>query len=199
MLFKEAQGLAKNGLMLREGRIVDATIISAPSSTKNESGQHDPDMYQTQKGNQWYFGIKMHIGVDDTLGPNDSIDTTAANVHEIVPVNKLLHDDKLRVFGDAGYPGHPETGWDKHRNDVSWFIAKRPDTREMLDANKLNAEKIKARIRAKVEQPFRYFKQVFGYRKMRYQGLLKNTAQLFTLFGLANLELARRVKRSQCA
>src|SRR5680860_982488 len=109
VLFKEVnKHLEKNGLMLREGSIVDASIISAPSSTKNESGQRDPEMHQTRKGNQWYFGMKIHIGVDDTLGLIHSIDTTAANVHDIVPAGNLLHGDEQRVFGDAGYLGIPE-------------------------------------------------------------------------------------------
>ena len=112
--------------MLREGSIVDASIISAPSSTKNESGQRDPEMRQTRKGNQWYFGMKMHIGVDDTLGLIHSIDTTAANVHDIVSAGNLLHGDEQRVFGDAGYLGIQRRDKHKDRQNVSWFIAKRP-------------------------------------------------------------------------
>ena len=106
--------------MLREGSIVDASIISAPSSTKNESGQRDPEMRQTRKGNQWYFGMKMHIGVDDTLGLIHSIDTTAANVHDIVSAGNLLHGDELRVFGDAGYLGIQKRDEHKDRQNVSW-------------------------------------------------------------------------------
>ena len=193
VLFQEVnKHLAKNGLMLREGSIVDATIISAPSSTKNESGQRDPDMYQTQKGNQWYFGMKMHIGVDDTLGLIHSIDTTAANVHDIVRADKLLHGDEQRVFGDAGYLGIQKRAEHKHRKDVSWFIAKRPGTRKKLDANKLKAEKIKASIRAKVEHPFRYIKQVFGYSKVRYRGLAKNTNRLHLLAAFTNLMIGEK-------
>ena len=147
MLFKEVnKHLEKNGLMLREGSIVDATIISAPSSTKNESGQRDPEMHQTRKGNQWYFGMKMHIGVDDTLGLIHSIDTTAANVHDIVPARNLLHGDEQRVFGDAGYLGIQKRDEHKDRKNVSWFIAKRPSTRKHLDERKLRAEKLKAWI-----------------------------------------------------
>jgi len=161
-LFKEVnKHLEKNGLMLREGSIVDASIISAPSSTKNESNQRDriggpPKMHQTRKGNQWYFGLKMHIGVGDTLGLIHSIDTTAANVHYIVPADKLLHGEEKRVFGDAGYLGIQKWADHKHRKNMSWFIAKRPGTREKLDADKLKAENIKASIRAKVEHPFRH-------------------------------------------
>lgn len=99
-LFKEAnKQLEKNSLMLREGSIVDPTIISALSSTKNKTGQRDPKKHQTKKGNVWHFSMTVHIGVDDTLGLILSIDTTAANVHDIVPTDKLLHDEKQRVFG----------------------------------------------------------------------------------------------------
>lgn len=166
--------------MLREGSIVDATIISAPSSTKNSSGNRDrivgpPEMHQTRKGNEWHFGMKMHIGVDDTLGLIHSIDTTEANVHDIVPSGKLLHGEERRVFGDAGYLGIQKRGEHTHRKNVSWFIAKRPGSRKALNADKLKAEKIKASIRSKVEHPFRYIKQVFGYNKVRYRGLSKNT------------------------
>ena len=132
VLFKEVnKHLEKNGLMLREGSIVDATIISAPSSTKNKAGQRDPEMHQTKKGNEWHFGMKMHIGVDDTLGLIHSIETTAANVHDIVPTGKLLHGDEQRVFGDAGYLGIQKREEHKHRDNVSWFIAKRPGTRKI--------------------------------------------------------------------
>jgi len=127
--------------MLREGSIVDASIISAPSSTKNESGQRDPEMRQSRKGNQWYFGMKMHIGVDDTLGLIHSIDTTAANVHDIVSAGNLLHGDEQRVFGDAGYLGIQKRDEHRDRQNVSWFIAKRPGSRKKLDDRKLKAEK----------------------------------------------------------
>ncbi|MCO7248235.1 MULTISPECIES: IS5 family transposase [unclassified Halomonas] len=187
-LFKEVnKHLEQQGLMLREGSIVDATIISAPSSTKNESGQRDPDMRQTKKGNAWHFGMKMHIGVDDKLGLIHSIDTTAANVHDIVPADKLLHGEEQRVFGDAGYLGIQKRNEHKHRNSVSWYIAKRPGTRKQLDAHQQKVEKIKASIRAKVEHPFRYIKQVFGYSKVRYRGLAKNTHRLYLLAAFSNL------------
>ena len=192
-LFKEVnKHLEKNGLMLREGSIVDATIISAPSSTKNSTGKRDPEMHQTRKGNEWHFGMKMHIGVDDTLGLIHSIDTTAANVHDIVPTDKLLHGEEQRVFGDAGYLGIQKRDEHKHREDVSWFIAKRPGTRKKLDADKLKAEKIKASVRAKVEHPFRYIKQVFGYSKVRYRGLAKNNNRLHLLAAFSNLLIGEK-------
>ena len=178
--------------MLREGSIVDASIISAPSSTKNESGQRDPEMRQTRKGNQWYFGMKMHIGVDDTLGLIHSIDTTAANVHDIVSAGNLLHGDELRVFGDAGYLGIQKRDEHKDRQNVSWFIAKRPGSRKKLDDRKLKAEKLKASARAKVEHPFRYIKQVFGYSKVRYRGLAKNSNRLHLLAAFSNLLMGEK-------
>jgi len=178
--------------MLREGSIVDATIISAPSSTKNRSGKRDPDMHQTQKGNEWHFGMKMHIGVDDTLGLIHSIESTAANVHDIVPSGNLLHGEERRVFGDAGYLGIPKRSEHKHRKNVSWFIARRPSARKGLDEDKLKAEKIKASIRSKVEHPFRYIKQVFGYSKVRYRGLAKNTHRLHLLAAFSNLLIGEK-------
>lgn len=144
VLFKEVnKHLEKQGLMLREGSIVDATIISASSSTKNESGQCDPEMRQTKKGNAWHFGMKMQIGVVDKLGLIHSIDTTAANVHDIVPADKLLHDEEQRVFGDAGYLAIQKRDEHKHRNGVSWYIAKRPGTRKQLDPHQQKSKKSK--------------------------------------------------------
>ena len=169
-----------------------ATIISALSPTKNEKGERDPEMHQTCKGNQWHFGMKMHIGVDDTLGLIHSIDTTAANVHDIVPTGNLLHGDEQRVFGEAGYLGIQKRDEHKDREDVSWFIAKRPGTRKKLDADKLKAEKLKASVRAKVEHPFRYIKQVFGYSKVRYRGLAKNNNRLYLLAAFSNLLIGEK-------
>lgn len=180
--------LEKNGLMLREGTIMDATIISAPSSTKNKSGKRDPEMHQTKKGNEWHFGMKMHIGVDDTFGVIHSIDTTAANTHDIVAADKLLHGKEKRVFADAGYRGIAKREEHKHR-DVDWYVALRPGARRKLQAGnpKEKIEKIKASIRAKVEHPFRYIKRVFGYDKARYRGLAKNTERLHILSAFNNL------------
>ncbi len=192
MLFEEVNKHSeKNGLMLREDSILDATIISAPSSTKNESGQcyridGPPEMHQTKKGNQWHFGI------DDVLGLIHSIDTTAANVHDIVPVVKLLHGNEQRVFGDPGYLVIQKRDEHKDRNNVSWFIAKRPSTRKKLDERKLRAEKLKASARAKVEHPFRYIKKVFSYGKVRYRGLAKNSNRLQLLGASSNLLIGEK-------
>lgn len=193
VLFKEVnKHLEKNGLILREGSIVDATIISAPSSTKNSTGKRDPEMHQTRKGNQWYFGMKMHIGVDDTLGLIHSVETTPANVSDIAVTGKLLHGSERRVFGDAGYMGVMKRPEHQHREDTEWFIARRPGQRRTLDEYRLEAEKAKASVRAKVEHPFRYIKQVFGYNKVRYRGLEKNNSRLHLLAAFSNLMMGEK-------
>ena len=188
--------LAAKGLMLREGTVVDATIIAAPSSTKNQDGKRDPEMHQTKKGNQWYFGMKAHIGVDAESGLTHTIVTTAAHVSDITPAHALLHGDETTVFGDAGYQGVEKREENQDR-EVTWHIALRPGKRRALpdsESGRLRerAEQLKASIRAKVEHPFHFVKNVFALKKARYRGLAKNAAQLFTLFGLANLLIAKR-------
>ncbi len=188
--------LRDKGLMLRIGTVVDATLISAPSSTKNDSGQRDPEMHQTKKGNQWYFGMKAHIGVDAQSGLVHTVKGTAANVNDVIEANGLLHGHETNAFGDAGYQGahkRPDA-----KDGVTWHVAMRPGKRKALDkSTKLGAltdeiERLKASIRAKVEHPFRVIKRQFGFTKVRYRGLKKNTAQITTLFALANLWAARR-------
>jgi IS5 family transposase len=188
--------LAEKGLMLREGTIVDATLIAAPSSTKNQGGQRDPEMHQAKKGNQWHFGMKAHIGVDAHSGLTHTVVGTPANTHDVTQAQTLLHGDENDVFGDAGYQGV-----DKREENqgipVTWHIALRPGKRKLLAETPLGdlqerMEQVKASIRAKVEHPFHVVKNLFRHRKTRYRGLAKNTAQLMTLFGLANLVLARR-------
>ena len=188
-LFAEVNShLNSRGLILREGSIVDATILSAPTSTKNKAGKRDPEMHQTKKGNQWHFGMKLHIGVDDTLGLIHSIATTSANAHDITQADKLLHGDEQRVWGDAGYRGIEKRGEHKGRQ-VDWFIAMRPGQRRLLPKNSDDAqtEVSKAQVRAKVEHPFRYIKRVFGYDKVRYRGLAKNDNRLYLLAAYTNL------------
>ena len=188
--------LRDKGLMLRIGTVVDATLISAPSSTKNDSGQRDPEMHQTKKGNQWYFGMKAHIGVDAQSGLVHTVKGTAANVNDVIEANSLLHGHETNAFGDAGYQGahkRPDA-----KDGVTWHVAMRPGKRKALDkSTKLGAltdeiERLKASIRAKVEHPFRVIKRQFGFTKVRYRGLKKNTAQITTLFALANLWAVRR-------
>ena len=186
--------LATKGLMLKTGTVVDATLIAAPSSTKNSTGERDPEMHQTKKGNQWHFGMKAHIGVDADSGLVHTVIGTAANVNDVTQGHGLLHGDEQVVFADAGYQGatkRPEA------TGVDWHVAMRPGKRRALDKNSPwgslldKAEQMKASVRAKVEHPFRVIKRQFGYVKVRYRGLAKNTAQLITLFALSNIWMAR--------
>ena len=169
-------------------------MIAAPSSTKNSSGERDPEMHQTKKGNQWHFGMKAHIGVDAESGLVHTVIGTAANVNDVTQGHGLLHGEESVVFADAGYQGaakRPEA------TDVEWQVAMRPGKRRALDKNSPwgslldKAEQLKASVRAKVEHPFRVLKCQFGFTKVRYRGLAKNTAQLMTLFALSNLWMAR--------
>ncbi len=189
--------LGDRGLSLRQGTIVDATLIHAPSSTKNQDGKRDPEMHQSKKGNQYYFGMKAHIGVDDESGLVHSVVGTAANVADITQVDKLLHGDENVVCADAGYTGVEKRSEHAGR-EVIWQVAARRSTYRKLGKNsplykaKRKIEKAKAQVRAKVEHPFRVIKCQFGYVKVRFRGLAKNTAQLMTLFALSNLWMARR-------
>ena len=189
--------LAAKGLFLRRGTVVDATIIEAPPSTKNKKGERDPEMHQAKKGNEWHFGMKAHIGVDAESGLVHTVVGTAANVADVTQAQALLHGDEEDVFADAGYQGI-----DKREENIgaplNWHVAMRPGKRRALAthgwAQKLEwIEQIKASIRAKVEHPFHVVKNLFRHRKARYRGLAKNTAQLHTLFAIANLLLARRL------
>ena len=188
--------LSAKGLLLRYGTVVDATLIAAPSSTKNASGERDPQMKQSKKGNQWYFGMKAHIGVDAESGLVHTVRGTSGSVNDVIEANALLHGEEAEVWGDAGYQGaakRPDA-----TDVVRWNIAMRPGKRRQLDKTKRveqlidQLERIKASIRAKVEHPFRVIKRQFGHVKVRYRGLEKNTAQLHTLFALSNLWMARR-------
>ena len=187
--------LAARGLMLKTGTVVDATLIAAPSSTKNSSGERDPEMHQTKKGNQWHFGMKAHIGVDADSGLVHTVIGTAANVNDVTQGHDLLHGQESVVFADAGYQGAAKR---EEATGVPWQVAMRPGKRRALDKNSSwgrlldQAEKLKASVRAKVEHPFRVVKCQFGFTKVRYKGLAKNTAQLVTLFALSNLWMARR-------
>ena len=187
--------LGAKGLMLKTGSVVDATLIAAPSSTKNSTGTRDPDMHQTKKGNNWYFGMKAHIAVDAYSGLVHHQVCTAANVHDLRVVDQLLHGREKHVFADSGYRGIEK--WSR-RKRIRWSIAMTPGKRKALDMSKPidalkdKVEYVKASIRAKVEHPFRVIKRQFGYAKARYRGLAKNAAQVTTLFMLSNLWMARR-------
>ena len=189
--------LAAKGLLLKSGTVVDATLIAAPSSTKNSSGERDPEMHQTKKGNQWHFGMKAHIGVDADSGLVHTVVGTAANVNDVTQAHALVHGEETDVFADAGYQG---VGKRAETQDIKthWHVAMRPGKRKVLDkstpmgAIQDQLERAKARIRAKVEHPFRVIKRQFEHVKVRYRGLAKNTAQLHTLFALSNLWMVRR-------
>lgn len=198
-IFEEINAsLTEQGLFMREGTIVDATIIAAAPSTKNRTRQRDPEMKQTKKGNQWYFGMKAHIGVDAATGLTHTVVATSANVADVTMAGDLMRDDDERVYGDAGYLGMGNyLGEEKNAPDSRCCIAAKRGAIKKMDEGpiktlRLAIEKTKASIRAKVEHPFHVVKNLFGYRKARYKGLAKNQAQLFTLFALGNLVLAGR-------
>ncbi len=191
-LFEEInRHLEAQGLRLREGTIVDASIIEAPSSTKNRGGARDPEMHQAKKGNEWHFGMKLHIGVDADTGLAHSMTTTAANVNDVTEAHRLLHGNEAQAWGDAGYQGVQKREEHRERR-VEWQVAMRPGLRRHLSPGSQEAlgEHRKASVRAKVEHPFLYVKRRFGYAKVRYRGLAKNTQRLVLLLGMANLLIA---------
>lgn len=189
--------LIQRGLLLKTGTVVDATLIAAPSSTKNKDKARDPEMHQTKKGQQWYHGMKAHTGTDAHFGLVHTLRCTAANVHDVLEANSLLHGDETDVFADAGYQEADE------RPDAAqgkrWHIAMKRGKRKALDQSKPRGqlleqlEQVKSRIRAKVEHPYRVVKCQFGYVKVRYRGLMKNAQQLHTLFALGNLWTVRHL------
>ena len=187
--------LNAQGMTMRQGTIVDATLIAAPSSTKNKEGKRDPEMHQTKKGNQWYFGMKVHIGVDKDSGLIHSVETTSANVHDITRAAQLLHGEEEVVYGDAGYQGIEKRAEIADKS-ITFRVAMRPGKRRVLpktpDGRLLDlVETAKAHIRAKVENPFRVIKQQFGFQKTRLRGLAKNHCKVNVLAALTNLYLAR--------
>jgi len=199
VIFDEVKAsLGRKGLYMKQGTIVDATIIAAPSSTKNASGQRDPEMKQTKKGNQWHFGMKAHIGVDAHSGMVHTVKGTAANEADINQAAELLHGEEASVFGDAGYMGMEKRGEVSAKSPrAKCHIAARPSRIKKMAAGALRQahesyERAKAGVRALVEPPFQIVKRRFGYAKVRYRGLRKNIAKLEILFALANLVKAKR-------
>jgi IS5 family transposase len=201
-LFAEVSAmLEERGLLMRQGTIpgsspgTDATIIAAPSSTKNKSKARDPEMHQTKKGNQWHFGMKAHIGVDVASGLVHTVKGTAANEADITQTAALLHGEEEDVFGDAGYTGADKRPELEDR-DVSWNIAiKRSIVKALPKTLRDLAEPVEralSQVRAVVEHPFHIVKNLFRHKKLRYRGLKKNTAQLHTLFVLANLVIVKK-------
>jgi IS5 family transposase len=179
----------EQGWIMRGGSIVDATIIAAPSSTKNATGTRDPQMHQTRKGNQWYFGMKAHAGVDAGTGYVHSVTVTGANVHDLDEAANLIRDDDGVVYADAGYQGaqkRPDVADHEHRSKVEWRVAARKGRLKTMAAPDRAEESRKASVRAKVEHPFLIVKRDFGFTKTRYRGLAKNRNHLHMLFASAN-------------
>jgi IS5 family transposase len=191
--------LAERGMQMRNGTIVDATIIQAPSSTKNKEGKRDPEMHQTKKGNQWYFGMKAHIGVDSRTRLIHSVATTPANVHDSQMLEELLHGDETRVWGDSAYIGQHERMLRK-APCAQDFTNRRGTRNNPLSEKEKGRNRTKSKVRARVEHPFHVIKQIFGFAKVRYRGLMKNTSRIFMLCALANLHRMRhRLLRLQPA
>jgi IS5 family transposase len=192
--------LEANGCLMRGGSIVDATIIRAASSTKNAKGERDPEMHSTKKGNEYYFGMKAHIGVDAGSGYVHTVTATAANAHDVTEAFKLIRIDDEVVYGDSGYTGiakRPEIRADTCKSSIDYRINLR---RGHLRKHKGNVgndwdcwiERMKSSVRSKVEHPFHFVKTVFGYRKAVYRGLSKNLSRLYMLFASANLLMCAR-------
>jgi IS5 family transposase len=183
--------LACKGLRISTGTIVDATIISAASSTKNSKRERDPEMHQTRKGNQWFFGAKAHIGVDSKEGIVHSVCTSAASVSDVHMLPDLLHGAEKKVWGDAGYQGQTEAihAAAPEAQDMTSRRTKRKDSVDEVERRK---NRTKARVRSKVEWPFRILKCIFGYNKVRYRGLKKNHEWLLAAFALVNLYQHRK-------
>jgi len=183
--------LDSHGIRISTGTIVDATIIAAPSSTKNSKKERDPEMHQTKKGNQYYFGAKAHIGVDSKEGIVHSVCTSAASVHDKHMLPDLLHGNEKKVWGDAGYQGQTET-IREIAPQAQDMTNRRVKTKQGVDEEQKRKNRTKSRVRAKVEWPFRILKRVFKYTKVRYRGIKKNHAWLLTAFALVNLYQHRK-------
>jgi IS5 family transposase len=184
---KVGELLLSSGLKLSGGTIVDATIIAAPSSTKNADNARDPEMHQTKKGNQWYFGMKVHIGVDSKTGLTHSASITSANVHDSQELPNLLHGDETRLYGDSAYTGQKDVLKQiaPHAKD---FTNKRASRNRPLTDEDKETNRRKSQVRAKVEHRFRPLKSIYGFAKVRYRGLMKNANRAFALLALINLD-----------
>lgn len=191
MLFRiTEQYLSEQGLILSEGTIVDATIISAPSSTKNQDRQRDPEMKQTKKGKVWHFGMKAHVG-SDTRGRVHSVVVTDAAVHDLVVMTDCLHGDEQAIYGDKAY-ANEESKQAAESRGINWRVNRKAKRGKKLNCADRSFNKKSNRTRARVEHAFGIIKHLWGYRKVRYRGLTKNATQIFTLFALANLYMVRR-------
>ena len=183
--------LEENGMKVSRGTIVDATIINAPSSTKNKDKKRDPEMHQTRKGNQWYFGMKAHVGVDSRTKMIHSVVATAGNVHDSQVLEDLLHGDETRVWGDSAYAGQGAVIREHAPNAKDFTNQKGFRNRALTDEDAAR-NRTKSKVHAKVEHPFLILKRVFGFNKVRYRGLDKNATRLFVACALVNLYMARR-------
>jgi len=190
--------LTERGLLLREGTIVDATIINAPSSTKNQNKTRDPEMKQTKKGNQWYFGMKAHVGTDTGKGLAHSIVVTNAAVHDSKVMDELLHGKETSVYGDKAYSGK-ERQIDYEEAGIKWQVHRKANRGQRLTPEDETYNHEQSRVRSRGEHAFRVIKHLWNYRKVRYKGLYKNAVQVFSLFTLANLYLVRHELREQRA
>jgi len=185
-----AAHLEARGALLRGGTIVDATLIAASPSTKNEAGKRDPEMTQSKKGNQWYFGMKAHIGVDVHSGLIHTVGVTTGSVHDAKVMDNLIREDDRVVFGDKGYVNEHKKRAARAAG-VLWAVKDQRKPGRQLSASQKKRNRKHGAIRAKVEHVFRVLKCQFGYRRARYRGIAKNGAQVFSLLALANLYLAR--------
>jgi IS5 family transposase len=206
LIFKDInERLDKAGLIMHGGTIVDATIVSAPSSTKNQKKERDQEMCQTQKGNQWFFGMKVHAGVDAGTGYAHTITGTPANVHDIAETHKLIREDDETAYGDSAYigvSGKPEIKNDEHLSKVVYVINEKPSKiKENPEHNGMNWEKEiehrKSSIRCKIEHIFLIVKREFGYKKVAYRGIEKNMHRFCFLFGSANLLMCARAGQTK--
>jgi len=186
-----AEHLEARGALLRGGTIVDATLIAASPSTKNEAGKRDPQMHSSKKGNQWYFGMKAHLGVDASSGLVHTAGVTSGNVHDAKVMDRLVRDDDTAVYGDKGYASDAKKRA-AEATGVLWAVKEKAKPGGRLTARQRARNHRFGKVRARVEHVFRVVKCQFGYRKVRYRGIAKNGAQVFSLLALANLYLARR-------
>jgi IS5 family transposase len=194
---KVGEVLQASGFKLKTGTIVDATIIAAPSSTKNANQERDPEMHQTKKGNQWHFGMKLHIGVDSQSGLAHSAVVTAANVHDKHPLPQLLHGEERRVYGDNQYASQKDLIASKAPHAKDFTNARVRNHRGEVDEAMRSKNRNKSRIRARVEHVFGVVKRLWGFAKVRYRGLAKNATRAFTTLALANIYLGRRQLMAQ--
>jgi IS5 family transposase len=191
---KTKRYLSEKGLLLREGTIVDATIINAPSSTKNQDKTRDKEMRQTKKGNQWYFGMKAHVGTDTSRGLAHSVVVTDAAVHDSQVMDELLHGEEEAVYGDKAYVSEDKKKEYEARG-VKWCINLKANRGRQLNQEEVECNHKRSQIRAKGEHAFLVVKHLWRYQKVRYKGLYKNAVQVFSLFALANLYLVRHELR----